>query len=83
MQRGVHDAFVTAFAAASERLRVGDPALDTTDIGPLVDAQGLTKVQEHMRDALAKGASVVTGGSAIEGLYFRPTVVTGSRRTCS
>ncbi|MCW5820334.1 MAG: NAD-dependent succinate-semialdehyde dehydrogenase [Trueperaceae bacterium] len=77
VQRGVHDAFVTAFAAASERLRVGDPALDTTDIGPLVDAQGLTKVQEHMRDALAKGASVVTGGSAIEGLYFRPTVVTG------
>lgn len=77
VQRGVHDAFVTAFAAASDKLVVGDPGLDATDIGPLVDGQGLAKVQEHMQDAVAKGASVVTGGAALGGLYFRPTVVTG------
>jgi succinate-semialdehyde dehydrogenase/glutarate-semialdehyde dehydrogenase len=77
VQRGVAAAFTEAFVAASDRLRVGDPAADDTDIGPLVDAQGLDKVERHLQDAIAKGGKVVSGGEAIEGLYFRPTVVTG------
>jgi len=77
VQRGIADAFTQAFAAASNQLLVGDPSEDATDIGPLVDHQGLEKVEEHLKDALAKGATVVSGGSVIEGLYFRPTVITG------
>lgn len=80
VQRGIADAFTRAFAAASDRLRVGDPSDDASDIGPLVDAQGLAKVEEHLSDALEKGATVVTGGSVIQGLYFKPTVITGVTR---
>ncbi|HET8986651.1 MAG TPA: NAD-dependent succinate-semialdehyde dehydrogenase, partial [Trueperaceae bacterium] len=76
VQRGIAQAFTAAFTAASDRLRVGDPASDDTDIGPLVDAQGLDKVKRHLQDALAKGATIVSGGNAVEGLYFEPTVVT-------
>ncbi len=77
VQRGVLDEFTRRFAAASERLVVGDPLSDDTDIGPLVDAQGLAKVQAHLEDAIAKGAHVVTGGESLEGLYFQPTVLEG------
>ncbi len=77
VQRGIADEFAKAFAAAADKLVVGDPSADTTDIGPLVDAQGLAKVERHVADARAKGATVVTGGAALDGLFFKPTVVTG------
>ena len=77
VQRGIAAAFTEAFTAASNRLRVGDPAAEDTDIGPLVDDQGLAKVKRHLQDAVAKGGKIVSGGEAIEGLYFQPTVVTG------
>src|SRR5690606_25088493 len=77
VQSGVQEEFTRRFAEASQALRVGDPLADDTDIGPLVDAQGLAKVRSHVEDALAKGARVVTGGSSLEGLYFQPTVVEG------
>jgi len=75
VQRGIAKAFTEAFTAASNQLKVGDPASEDTDIGPLVDAQGLAKVNQHLQDAVAKGAEVVSGGSAVEGLFFQPTVV--------
>src|SRR5690606_11722893 len=77
VQRGILDEFTKRFSEASSALRVGDPTADETDIGPLVDEQGLAKVRAHMQDALAKGAKVVTGGESLEGLYFQPTVVSG------
>mgnify|MGYP001226940256 CR=1 FL=1 len=76
VQRGIAPAFTEAFVAASNRLRVGDPSEESTDIGPLVDAQGLEKVNRHLHDAVSKGATIVSGGSTVEGLYFQPTVVT-------
>ncbi len=79
VQSGIHDRFVEAFVAATEALRVGDPTDEATDIGPLVDAQGLAKVKQHIADAQAKGATVVTGGEALDGLYYRPTVLRGIR----
>lgn len=79
VQRGIAEAFTKAFAAASHQLLVGDPSEDATGIGPLVDHQGLEKVQEHLKDALGKGAALVSGGSVIAGLYFRPTVITRVR----
>ena len=75
----VHDAFVTKLVAVVEKLRVGDPLDEATQIGPLVNAAALAKVREHVSDALAGGAKVATGGSAKEGLWFTPTVLTGVR----
>ena len=77
VQRGILEEFTRRFAEASSVLNVGDPLNDETDIGPLVDEQGLAKVKAHMQDALSKGARVVTGGEALEGLYFQPTVLAG------
>jgi len=77
VQRGIEDAFVERYVAASRALVVGDPLEETTDIGPLVDAAGLDKVARHVEDAVAKGARVATGGSALEGLYYAPTVLVG------
>ncbi|MBX3143933.1 MAG: NAD-dependent succinate-semialdehyde dehydrogenase [Trueperaceae bacterium] len=76
VQRGIAQAFTEAFSEASDRLKVGDPTSEDTDIGPLVDAQGLAKVNQHLQDALAKGAEIVSGGRAVDGLFFQPTVVT-------
>lgn len=76
VQESIRDAFVEQFTAAAQALRVGDPLSEDTQIGPLVDKQGLNKVQAHLEDALAKGAKVVIGGKVKEGLFFEPTVLT-------
>src|SRR5690606_15371256 len=55
VQRGVVEEFSEAFAAAASKLVVGDPNSDATDIGPLVDEQGLAKVERHVADARTKG----------------------------
>lgn len=77
----VHESIVDAFAAkltdATKRLVVGDPRNSQTEIGPLVDQQGLNKVVEHVQDALSKGARVLCGGEAGKGTFFQPTVITG------
>ncbi|MDZ7800010.1 MAG: NAD-dependent succinate-semialdehyde dehydrogenase [Trueperaceae bacterium] len=77
VHQDVAEAFTERYVAASRALRVGDPMDDATDIGPLVDAQGMTKVQEHVRDALAKGATLRLGGEVDHDLYYLPTVLTG------
>ena len=77
VQDGIHDAFVAAFADAVRGLTMGDPLAAGTDVGPLVDAQGLAKVEDHVADAVAKGATLVTGGVRRDGLYFEPTLLTG------
>lgn len=61
------------------RLNVGDPLSPETDIGPLVDRQGLEKVRSHVADAQAKGATVVYGGTSPGGLYHQPTLLTDVR----
>lgn len=70
------DSFTESYVAAAKALKVGDPLSNDTDIGPLVDKQGFDKVQEHIQDALDKGAKILTGGKALAGLYFEPTVIT-------
>lgn len=77
VQNEIADAFVERYVAAARELVVGDPTDDATDVGPLVDAQGLEKVQDHVRDATERGAAVRLGGRAGEGLYYLPTVLTG------
>jgi len=75
--------FAEKFAEAVRGLRVGDPMLDATQVGPLVDRQGLDKVAAHVDDAVRKGATALVGGQRRDGLYFDPTVlvnVTGGMR---
>jgi succinate-semialdehyde dehydrogenase/glutarate-semialdehyde dehydrogenase len=80
VHEAVHDRFVDVFSAKVSTLRVGDPLDEATNIGPLVDAQGLGKVRAHVEDARAKGAQAVRGGAPGEGLFFQPTVLTGVAR---
>jgi succinate-semialdehyde dehydrogenase/glutarate-semialdehyde dehydrogenase len=75
--------FADQFAEAVRALRVGDPMSDQTQVGPLVDRQGLDKVAAHVDDAVSKGATAMVGGKRRDGLYFDPTVlvdVTGGMR---
>ena len=78
VQSGVYDAFTAKLVAAVGRLRVGDGLAGETDQGPLIDAAALAKVEEHVADALAKGAKTATGGRrhALGGTFYEPTVLT-------
>jgi succinate-semialdehyde dehydrogenase/glutarate-semialdehyde dehydrogenase len=79
VQRGVVDAFAAKLAAASAALKVGDGMEPGVQIGPLIDAEGLAKVEDHLADAVSKGARIIEGGgrSALGGTFFEPTVLTG------
>jgi succinate-semialdehyde dehydrogenase/glutarate-semialdehyde dehydrogenase len=71
--------FVARFTDVVRALRVGDPLDETTQIGPLVDDAALAKVEAHVADAVAKGATLFAGGKRGEGTFFQPTVLTGVR----
>ena len=64
--------------AAVEKLRIGNGLEGPTDQGPLIDAKALAKVEQHIADAVRKGARVVHGGKrhALGGTFFQPTVIT-------
>jgi succinate-semialdehyde dehydrogenase/glutarate-semialdehyde dehydrogenase len=78
IQAGVYDEFARRLKSAVAQLRVGDGLLGVTDQGPLIDAKAVTKVEEHIADALAKGAKVALGGKrhALGGSFFEPTILT-------
>jgi succinate-semialdehyde dehydrogenase/glutarate-semialdehyde dehydrogenase len=77
VQEGIYDAFVDGFTQAVTGLKVADGFSDGVDVGPLIDAPALEKVEAHVADALDAGAAVVTGGERIEGQFFRPSILTG------
>ena len=78
IQAGVYDEFAKKLKAAVAQLRVGDGLAGVTDQGPLIDAKAVTKVEEHIADALAQGAKVLLGGKrhALGGSFFEPTILT-------
>ncbi|HCZ16727.1 MAG TPA: succinate-semialdehyde dehydrogenase (NADP(+)) [Candidatus Accumulibacter sp.] len=77
VQDGVYDSFVARLARRVQSLRVGPGSDEGVTQGPLIDAAALAKVQEHIADALNKGARVVTGGGrhVLGGTFFEPTVL--------
>ncbi len=79
VQEGVYEEFSGKLAAAVGKLRVGDGLKGATDQGPLIDAKAVAKVEEHVADALRKGAKVALGGKRHElgGTFFEPTILTG------
>ena len=77
VQDGVYEAFARKLAAAVGKLKVGDGREEGVTQGPLIDANALSKVEEHIADAVKKGARVVLGGKRhrLGGTYFEPTIL--------
>ena len=80
----VHDAFVAKLKSMAEKLTLGDGITDPkVDGGPMATADGVTTCEAHIADALAKGATLITGGrrpageAFAKGNYFPPTILTG------
>ena len=75
----VYDEFAALFVAKMNALVVGDPMDEATDVGPLATDSGRADVAELVDDAVAKGAEVLTGGSAPDGpgWFYAPTVLAG------
>ena len=78
VQDGIYDEFAGKLVDAVALLRIGDGLKGATDQGPLIDMKAVAKVEEHIADALAKGAAIATGGKrhALGGTFFEPTVLT-------
>jgi succinate-semialdehyde dehydrogenase/glutarate-semialdehyde dehydrogenase len=79
VQEGVYDEFARKLSAAVAKLRVGDGLKGATDQGPLIDEKAIAKVEEHVADAISKGAKVAAGGKrhSLGGTFYEPTILTG------
>ncbi|WP_414706731.1 NAD-dependent succinate-semialdehyde dehydrogenase [Salibaculum sp.] len=75
VQDGIYDTFAAKLKEAVDALRVGDGLEEGVDLGPLIEPSAVEKVKAHLEDARAKGGTVLTGGKALEGLFFEPTIV--------
>jgi 1-pyrroline dehydrogenase len=76
---GIHDDLVSGLADAASSLVMGDPADETTELGPVVSAEQRERVEEMVDRARAAGSEVVTGGARREGagFYYQPSVIAG------
>ncbi len=79
VQDGVYDAFAEKMAAAVAALKVGNGLEEGAQQGPLIDMRAVEKVEEHIADAVGKGAAVAVGGGrhSLGGSFFQPTLLTG------
>jgi len=77
VQDKVYDAFAEKLAAVVGGLKLGDGAREDVTQGPLINKAGLGKVQNHIDDAVSKGARIITGGKASDlgGTYYEPTIL--------
>ena len=78
VQDGVYDEFALKLSTAVGELKVGEGINEGVTTGPLINAAAVEKVQSHLIDAIAKGASVIAGGKVhdLGGNFFEPTVLT-------
>ncbi|MDQ7987984.1 NADP-dependent succinate-semialdehyde dehydrogenase [Pseudomonas sp. G34] len=77
VQDGVYDAFAEKLKVAVEKLKIGNGLEEGTTTGPLIDEKAVAKVKEHIEDAVAKGAKILSGGKAhaLGGTFFEPTIL--------
>lgn len=80
VQAGVYDVFAERLAARVQNLAVGEGTDAGVLIGPLIDQEAVKKVEEHVADALDKGAKILVGGKrhSLGGTFYEPTVLTGA-----
>ena len=78
VQESVYEEFSKKLAEATRAMKVGNGFDDGVTTGPLIDQQALEKVEEHIEDAVSKGASILSGGtrSNLGGTFYNPTVLT-------
>ena len=78
-QSGIYDEFCRKLSEKVAALKLGNGLEDGVNQGPLIEEKAVEKVEQHIADALAKGASCLTGGkrSALGGTFFEPTVLSG------
>lgn len=69
--------FIEEFVTKTEKLKVGDPLSDDTDIGPLVNANSLSNIESLVAKSVSQGAEVMTGGERTNsrGFFYRPTIM--------
>ncbi len=79
VQSGIYDVFAEKFAARVAKMRVGDGLEAGVEQGPMIEEKAVEKVEEHISDAVSKGAKVALGGERhkLGGTFFEPTVLTG------
>ena len=82
VQSGVYDAFAKKLAEALSKMKIGNGLEDGVALGPLINQDAITKVQEHIADATAKGGKIFYGGDSHqgEGFFMPPTIVTGATK---
>jgi succinate-semialdehyde dehydrogenase/glutarate-semialdehyde dehydrogenase len=76
VQRGIYEAFLAAFGARVDALKVGDGLAQETDIGPLISGRAVEKVERHLDDAVAGGARLLAGGKS-GGSLLSPATLLG------
>jgi aldehyde dehydrogenase (NAD+) len=76
VQRGVYDALQSKLVARAERMRIGAPWEDDTEIGPVINETAVEKIHSYTEIGRDEGAKLLTGGERVEGhgFYYRPTV---------
>jgi succinate-semialdehyde dehydrogenase/glutarate-semialdehyde dehydrogenase len=83
VQRSIHKAFIDGLARRVAALTVGNGRGDGIQIGPLIDDRGVDKADQHVQDAIAKGATLLVGGERLtdgeyaSGTYYKPTLLDG------
>ncbi len=79
VQSGVYDRFAEKLAETVKAMKIGDGLDKDTKIGPLIEEKAVKKVEEHVADAVGKGAKVLFGGKRVDGpgTFYVPTVLTG------
>jgi len=75
--KNVAKEFIEKFVQKTEKLKVGDPTSEDTDMGPLVNEEGFNKTEELVNDAVNKGAEILTGGKRLysKGYFYAPTLL--------
>jgi len=77
VQRKVYDAFTAKLTEKVKALKVGSGVEAGTEIGPMIEEKAILKVEDHIQDAISKGAKLVFGGERLGGLFLQPAILTG------
>jgi len=77
LDKKISNEFVEKFVQKAEKLKLGDPMSEDTDIGPLVNEQGLNSIESIVNESIKEGADLLTGGerSGNSGYFYRPTII--------
>src|SRR5947209_16025004 len=75
--KDIANEFIEKFVQKTEKLKVGDPLSDDTDLGPIVNASGLKTIVSQVKDSVKEGAEILTGGEQIKskGYFYKPTIL--------